>query len=212
MPRPDEHRFEYVAGRLAETLGLAHRALSRATAVLFGFEAAAEDGMKAVEQALRELRGEIEQLALSTPVGRGAGPMEVRMTVADVHIGGDAERMAEMTQQIAEIAWTRQSRRPLPAQLRSVAEATSRAALALVAKAGDAMRLEPAAAGEAANGLEYDLGQISAQERLLDRLLMSGEPAVEASDAVDVTLLGRCYEGCARHAVSAARHVAMLAA
>jgi phosphate transport system protein len=215
MPTSEEHRFERAADQLVVTLRTAHTALNRATAVLFGFEAAVEDGMSAAEQALHELRGEIEELALTAPVGRGARPVDVRVAVADVHIGGDAERIVELTQQIAEIAWARQSKRPLPAHLRSVAEAMSRAALALVAKAGDTMttmKLEPVAAVEAATGLEHDLDQISAQERLLDRLLVSGEPAVEASDVVDIALLGRCYEGCARHAVSSARHVAMLAA
>jgi phosphate transport system protein len=211
MTQPDDHRLQRLADQLAVTLHVVRMALSRATAVLFGHEAAAEDSMKAAEQALhelRELREEIEEAAASAPFDTSASS-DVRVTVAMVHVGGDVDRLAKLTQQIAEIAWSRRSKRPLPAHLGTAAEMMSGAVLALVARAGETMK--PALAAEATRALDRQVGEIAGQERLLDRLLVLEDPPVDVSDAVDVALLGRCYEGCARHAVSAARHVAMLA-
>ncbi|MEV0409007.1 PhoU domain-containing protein [Actinoallomurus sp. NPDC050550] len=209
MTQADDQRL---ACQWAVMLGVARTALSRASAVLFGDEAAAEDSMKEAEQALHELREaieEIEETALATPYGTSASS-DVRVTVAVVHLGGDMERLAKLIQQIAEIAWSRRSKRPLPAYLWAAAERMSGGVLALVDRAGETMTLEPTTA-EAATALSGQVGEIAEQQRLLDRLLVSEGPPVEVSDAVDVVLLGRCYEGCARHAVSAARHVAMLA-
>ncbi|GAA2116503.1 hypothetical protein [Actinomadura alba] len=212
MTQPDDQRPQRLADQLAVSLHVVRTALSRASTVLFGDEAAAEDSMKAAEQALHELREEIEEIeeiALAAPYGASESS-DVRVTVAVVHLGGDMERLAKLTQQIAEIAWSRWSKPPLPAHLGAAAETMSGGVLALVARAGETMKLEPAAA-EAATALDRHVGEIAGQQRLLDRLLVSGDPPVDVSDAVDVALLGRCYEGCARHAVSAACHVAMLA-
>jgi phosphate transport system protein len=210
--QPDDHRLPWIADRSALTLRVARTALTRATAVLFGDRTTAEDSMKAAEQALRALRGEIEELLAAPPLGTPSSSA-VRATVAMVHLTGDMERLADLTQQIAEIAWSRQSKRPMPAPVRSAAEAMSGDVLALLARAGETVALEPAAAAGATAALDRDLEEISGQQARLDRLLVSEaeDPQVNDSGAVDVALLGRCYESCARHAVAAARHVAILA-
>jgi hypothetical protein len=96
MIEPDHQRLQRLADQWAVTFHFVRTALSRATAVLFGDEAAAEDSMKAAEQALHELREEIEEIeetALAAPYGTSASS-DVRVTVAVVHLGGDLERLA----------------------------------------------------------------------------------------------------------------------
>lgn len=204
MVQPDDHRVQRIAGQLAVTLRAVRTALGRATAVLLGREA--DDGMKATEQALHELRVEIEDLVPGVP-GRSA---DLRATVAAVHLGGDLERLSQLTQQIAEIAWARQSRQPLPQPVMDAVARMSDGVLALVERAGRTAALGPAAAVDATAALERELGSVAGQQRVLDELLVSADPAAETADAVDLALLGRCYESCARHAVSAASHVAVL--
>lgn len=140
MVQPDEHRSERIAGRSAAGLPVARTALNRATTVLPGHEA--DEGMKAAQQALHRLRGQIEELA-------PGGPADVRATHAVVHlVGGDLER--------------------LPGR----------------------------------------------QQRSPDEVPASCAPPVDKASteasSVDLALLGRCHQSCARHAVSAAGQVAAL--
>ncbi len=198
----------WVADRLIVTLRSARTALGGATAVLLGGESARGD-MKAAHRALHDMRAEIEYLAPDTPLGGKEKKQDVRTTVAAVHLGGDAQRLAELTQQIADIAWSRQSR-PMPEGIRPTVEAMSSGVLSLVERAGATAPLDPTDAVGRTALLDHDLEAVAAQQRVLDEVLVSGDPSLAEIDAVDVALLGRCYEGCARHAVSAARHVSML--
>jgi phosphate transport system protein len=199
--QPDEHRSRWIADRLAVALRAARTALGRATGVLLGHEA--DEGMKAAARALHELRREIEELE---PARR----TDVRSTVAVVHLGGDLERLAELTQQIAGIAWACRSRRPLPGHIASEVAAMSDGVLALVERAGRTAALEPTAAVDTVAALERSLGTVARQQRSFDEALVSCTPPVDEASAIDLALLGRCYESCARHAVSAAGHVAAL--
>lgn len=201
MAHGEDRGFQWIADRSAVALGATETTLSRATAVLLGQEAG--DGLKAAEQALHELRGEIEEL-------EPGGQADVRATVAVVHLGGDLERLAKLTEQIAEIAWARRSRRPLPPHLVSEVATMSTGVLSLVEGARRTVALEPTAAMDAATALERGLGTVTRQLRVLDEALVTCVPPVDEANAVDLTLLGRCYESCARHAVSAASHVAAL--
>jgi hypothetical protein len=207
MTHADEHRPPWAGDRLSVALRAARAALGRATAVFLGDEG--DDGMKAAGQALHELRGEIEELVPDPSALPAAS--HTRTTVAVVHLGGDLERLADLTQQIAEIAWSRQSSRPLPEHLRSAVEAMSGEVLGLVERAGETALLERAAAMDAAAGLERELGTVAGRQRFLDEALAAADPPVDDASVVDLALLGRCYEGCAQHAVSAVRHVAELA-
>lgn len=208
MVQPDDHRPRRTADRLAAALQAARSALGRATGVLLGDETEgadeADEGMKAAARALHELRGEIEDLE---PARR----TDLRSTVAVVHLGGDLERLAGLTQQIAEIAWACRSRGPLPGPVVAEVATMSEGVLALVERAGLTAGLEPAAAADAVAALERSLGTVARHQRSLDEALVSCTPPVGEAGAVDLALLGRCYEGCARHAVSAAGHVAALA-
>jgi len=206
-----EHRdggLPWVAGRLVVTLRSARTALGGATALLLGGVSAKEE-MKAAERALHDMRAEIEYLAPDAPLDTEEKTPDVRTTIAAVHLGGDAQRMAELTQQIADIAWSRRSR-PMPERVRTTVEAMSSGVLSLVERAGATASLTPADAVGRTAVLDHDLEAVAGQQRVLDEVLVSGDPSLAEIDAVDVALLGRCYEGCARHAVSAARHVSML--
>lgn len=197
-----------VADSLIVTLRSARTALGGATAALLGGKSAQVD-LTAAQRALHDMRTEIENLAPDTPLGTEEPKQDVRTTVAAVHLGGDAQRLAELTQQIADIAWSRQSR-PMPEPVRATVEAMSTGVLSLVERAGATTSLEPTDAVGRTAVLDRDLEAVAAQQRVLDEVLVSGDPSLAEADAVDVALLGRCYEGCARHAVSAARHVSML--
>lgn len=199
----DEHRPGWIAGRLAAALREARAALDRTTAVLLGDEP--EDGMKAAGHALHKLREGVEDL-VPAPSGT-TPPSHMHATVVEVHVGGDLERLAELTQQIADIAWSRQARASLLGHVRPAMKEMSDGVLALIERTGETVLLEHSTAMAAATELERELDAVAERQRTLDDVLVAADPPIDEASAVDLVLLGRCYEGCAQHAVSAARHL-----
>lgn len=206
MVQPDDHRIGWIVDQLAVTLRDVGTVLSRATAVLLGD--AADDGMRATVYALYALRTRIEEF-VPVPL-TGPASSDIHATVAVAHLGGDLGRLSELTQQMTEIAGSRLGECALRAELRSAVEAMSVGVLSMIDRSSKTVTLESAVAADAASGLERELGAVEGLQRALDLVLVSTEPPVDDASAVELALLGRCYEGCARHAVSAARHVAML--
>lgn len=201
---PGDDQLHRLTSECATALRTARAALGAATEALVG--AGGDRDMEAAESALRALKDSTDLLhpaELPPPVGR-------RAAVAAAHVGGDLTRVAELTRQIAEIAWARRAKGPLPEEVRSAVETVSGSALCEIGQAAETVGLEPAATVDGAQ-LENGLGTVSARQRGLDEALILGGPQVGVSDAVELALVGRCYEDCARHAVSAARRLAVLA-
>jgi len=190
-------------------LRMAEAALVCATAVLFGGRPAAADSMTAADRALHELRDEMEDQATALLGGDSSAALDMRTVVTGVHVGRDLEHMADLTRQIAEIAWSRLPERPFPARLSSLVEDISRTALAMMGQAVRAAESAGTAETAAVAMPEAGLREIGRQQQLLDRLLCDGGMH-DIRDAVDATLLSQCYEGCARHALAAARRLVLL--
>lgn len=211
MARLDDDRLREVAGLCAVALGAARSALSGAAEVLAGSDDM--DRMKASDAALHELRATIEML-----VPDGTVPTGVRAAVAVAHVEGDMVRVAELAQQVAEIAWSwRERAAVVPPAVRSALTALSGTAVAVVGHAREAVglagpgrRAAPVSVVEAAAGLDGQLAAVAGSVRSLDGVLAREDPRIDVPEAVDVALLGRCYESCAWHAVTAVRHVARL--
>jgi phosphate transport system protein len=202
---PGDDQLHRLTRECATALRTARTALGAATEALVGGPGTRD--MEAAESALRALRDSTDTLRpteLPPPVGR-------RTAVAAAHVGGDLARVAELTRQIAEVAWSRRGKEPLPEGVRSAVETVSGSALTEIGEAAETVGLGPAAALDAAARLDNGLGAVSDRQRVLDEALVLGGPQVGVPDAVELALVGRCYEDCARHAVSAARRLAVLA-
>ena len=112
--------------------------------------------------------------------------------------------LAVLVQEIAEIAWARCAKRPLPEAVRSLVQEMSQAALSVMTEA------EEAAKSEALEAAKLDLDHISREQHQLCRLLLSGLGPSDIADVAEAAVLGRCYEECTYRAISAARHIGML--
>lgn len=213
MARSDDTRSPQVAELCAAALGSARIALSGVTDILVG--GADVDRMKESDAALHDLRETIDVLAPRTPATSG-----VRTAVAAAHVGGDMGRVAELTQQIGEIALSwRGKAAPMPPAVRAAVAAVSGTALMVVGRAeavadlaGNGQYGAAASVTKAGEDLDRRFVAVAGGQRSLDEVLIRESPQVDVTDAVDAALLGRCYEGCARHAVTAVRHLAVLAA
>ncbi|MFI6985942.1 hypothetical protein ACIBSV_46300 [Embleya sp. NPDC050154] len=201
----------YRSGRLVADLAgmirLAHKALTEATAALLDIADTAAECTTAAEKALYELREEIEDDA-SAVLSGGLPAADPRAIVVGVHVGTDVECLATLARQLVELAWARQSRRPLPARLRLPLRGMGNLALTMVGKAGGVLE---SSESEVVADLFGDLHEIAQRQRLLYRRMLSETDEAEPGDVADATLLSCCYERCASHAVSIARHAALFA-
>ncbi|MFJ2190612.1 hypothetical protein ACIOJE_22210 [Kitasatospora sp. NPDC087861] len=191
--------YRALIGELAALVRLAHTALRGATAVLAD-PAGGGNGIPAAEKALAELRSRIEEDAAGALGGRAG-------VVVGVHVGCEVEALGQLVQRLLEAAWARQGRelfgeRPL-ASLHGIADA----ALGLVARAADA--LESGAPKGVADVLS-ELHEVGQRQRLLYELLLREADAdADPVDTADLVLLSCCYQQCAEHGASIARHAVL---
>jgi hypothetical protein len=206
-----DDRFHEVTALCAAALRSAQSALAGVIPVLVGD--ASKDGtvqLKASEAALHDLHDVIDVLQ---PEDLPAS--DLRSALAAVHVGGDMLRVAELTRQIAETAWSWGTReRAVPSVVRAAVNAVGDGAVALVAQTEKTARLsssKPSAGGAQDGATVSDLDRrfaaVSRSQRALDEVLVDEAGHIDVSLVVDAALLGRCYEGCAWHAMAAVRHL-----
>ncbi|MBO1414074.1 hypothetical protein [Streptomyces sp. FH025] len=189
--------YRALIGELAALVRLAHTALVGTTAVLTG-PATDVDGVPEAEKALADLRSRIEEDAAGT-LGGPAG------VVVGVHTGCAVEALGQLVERLLEAAWARQEREPFGERLLAPLRGIADASLALVARAADS--LESGAPEEVADVLT-ELHEVAQRQRLLYELLLPGAFADQV-DTADLVLLSCCYQQCAEHAASIARHAVL---
>ncbi|NMH99270.1 hypothetical protein [Pseudonocardia acidicola] len=206
MPQADQQQLVRLDDRLSAAIRLAHAAMRSATAALLG-PAAVIEGARATDDALHRLAAELD--AHAAALRAGTDPPEaddLRAVVAGVPISTDVESMGELARLVGDIARSRWDRPPAPARLHAAVAATARSCLDTIAATADAMEsVNPAAVAEAVR-IGTQTGRL---REALDRRLLSG--GIDVRTAIDLTLVGRCYERGAGRAVAVARHVAFLA-
>ncbi|MDH6126358.1 hypothetical protein [Kitasatospora sp. GP82] len=196
--------------RLVHLVQLAATALSRVSKAALDAEGSrAEQELAAAESVLVPLHEEIEDGASVLLAGRGPVPEDLREVVADAHVGGDVQQLTDLARRVGEIAWARRSRGPFPDPVRQPLRGMSSLAVEMVAKAGGALQQ---AAPETIADLHGGLNEIGQRQRLLYGQLLAAEPPFDRVDVVDAVLLGCCFECCAGHALSVARHAVLFTA
>ncbi|MQS10749.1 hypothetical protein F7Q99_00240 [Streptomyces kaniharaensis] len=197
MPEDGDGTYRALIAELAGLVRLAHTALSGATAALTS-PADEVEGVPAAEKALAELRARIEEDA----AGLLDGPAGV---VVGVHVGTEAEALGQLAQRLLEAAWARQEREPFDEPLRAPLDGIADAALDLVARAADVLE---SGAPEGVADVLTELHEAGRRQRLLYERLIRAEEA-DPVDTADLVLLACCYQQCAAHAGSIARHAVL---
>jgi hypothetical protein len=206
-------RFREVAALCAAALRPAREALEDATRALAGDGGrGGTDRLKASEAALHDLRDVLDVLQAD-----GSPHSCPRSAVAAAHVAGDMGRVVELTRQIVETAWSwRAGGRRMPSAVRTAVTAVGGGVAELVGRAEDAAGLACSAPdadgsrlGAAVRELDRGFTGVAGSQRALDEVLVGRTRQEDTSLAVDLALLGRCYEGCAWHALAAVRHLAL---
>jgi phosphate transport system protein len=193
----------------AEVIRLAGAAMRYVTAALCDTDPPAPGSLPDAEWALRALRRELEDQALTIHATR-AGPAvsDLRTIVVAAHVNAEAECIEDLARRLAEIARSRSSRPPVPAELQAIVCRMGQICAEAAAAAGDAVgsaETDAVAATDTANA------EMSRLQHLLYRRLLTESGAVDVDAALDVTLASRYYVRCADHAASMAWHVTLLA-
>ncbi|MEV0067999.1 MULTISPECIES: hypothetical protein [unclassified Amycolatopsis] len=194
---------------LVELVGLASDAMSRATEAVFAPDASLGDSLNTAYRAVDALRREVDSHVTDTLAVRrcSAEPKLLPATIAAVHINAEAEEMGQLAREVADIARTRRSWSSIPEALREVLREVSGICLDMTVKAADVV--ESRGAVGIAELAGFDASADRAQ-RLLYRRLLSRGGSIDADAAVDLTLVARCYERFAWHAMAVARRAALL--
>lgn len=198
-----------LSGGLSEVVELSRVALEHATAALCGHDPPAGSCLPDAEKALYALRQAVEDQALAIDATRVLPPVTaVRTIVVAAQVNADAEGVAELARQLAEIAGSRPSRPTAPVEVQAAVCSMGRVCVEMMAMAGGAIGSTQADM-EAGMGAAY--AEMHRLRQLLYRLLLNDSGAVDVDAALDASLAGRCYMRCAEHAVSMARHAVLAA-
>ncbi|MFI5615705.1 phosphate signaling complex PhoU family protein [Amycolatopsis sp. NPDC051903] len=194
---------------LVELIGLASEAMGRATEAVFAPDASLGAGLNSAYRAVDALRREVDSHATETLAvrRRSAEPMLVPATIAAVHINAEAEVIGQLAREVADIARTRRCWPSVPETVREALREVSGICLVMMGKAADVVESRGAAgiAELAACDASADRAQ-----RVLYRRLLSRDCPIDADAAVDLTLVARCYERFAWHAMAVGRRALLL--
>ncbi|MEV4604744.1 hypothetical protein AB0K15_46265 [Amycolatopsis sp. NPDC049253] len=194
---------------LVELVGLASDAMSRATEAVFAPDASLGDSLNTAYRAVDALRREVDSHATDTLADRrrSAESKLLPATIAAVHINAEAEVMGQLAREVADIARTRRSWPSIPEAMLEALREVSGICLDMTVKAADVV--ESRGAVGIAELAGFDASADRAQ-RLLYRRLLSRGASIDADAAVDLTLVARCYERFAWHAMAVARRAVLL--
>jgi len=200
--------FEDPSTRLVYLIRPALEGMRHATAALFSPDHPAADDIDGAYEALLTLRRELEDQTAALMAARARSTVaELPATVVAVHINAEAERMGQLTREVADIARTRRAWASIPAPLLGVLRELSEVCLDIAVKAANVVESQgKVGVAEAARGDEADRLEQSLFEQLLSR-----SAGIDVHAAVDLTLAARAYELYAEHAVAVARRAALLA-
>ncbi|MCU7826141.1 hypothetical protein [Kitasatospora sp. DSM 101779] len=205
-----QHTDRPATERPAALLGLAAEALRCASAAALGTTsgAAVDDAVIAAERALQPLRDAVEQDAAALLARSAPEPAGTLALLARVHLGADVQQLGELARRITETAAARGTRGPLPADLRRPLETMAALGLAMLATAARSL---PDPRSDHLADLHGDRTEMARHQSVLYARLLDADPPPARADTVDAVLLSGHYDGCAHHALSAARHAALFA-
>ncbi|MER7466739.1 hypothetical protein [Streptomyces sp. NPDC097981] len=190
---------------MASLLRETHAALGIATdLVTTAGGADTERRMADLVSTLCGLRGEADDLA-ATVLGTVTQERDRESVLTALYVAGDTARIGVLIEQMGDIARARNSGPRLAEPVLVPVGDLGGACLRLLARARDVLQLDAPPAA-----MDGDLADITARQRGLSRLLLTGGTVCPVRDAADAAVLGRCYEECAHRAAAMARIAALL--
>lgn len=209
MPSGYAAQLDALAEQMVELCRMAGTAMERATEALLQADLPLAESVIGEHDAIAEASAKAEEsgltiLTLWAPVAR-----DLRMTVNSIQIASEAERMGALAVHVAKIARRRHPQCAIPDDVRGFFSEMSRVAIE-VGRGTRAVlgRCDPA-----------NVVSLRADDGVMDRLYRSLLAVMEQRDwrygtatAIDVTLLGRCYQRFADHAAQISRRVSFRSA
>ena len=200
--------FEDPSTRLVYLIRPALDGMRHATAALFSPDHPATDDIGAAYEALLTLRHELEDQTAALMAARARSTVAgLPATVAAVHINAEAERMGQLTREVADIARTRRAWASIPAPLLGVLRELSEVCLDMAIKAANVVESH----GEVGVAEVNRGDEVDRLERALFAQLRPLSAAIDVGAAIDLTLAARAYQRYAEHAVALAHCAALLA-
>ena len=201
-------QLDDLADDLVRLTLMVETAMGRATAALLEPDALLAQRVVGDQQAVLELRDEIDQRALELTARQQPVAGDLRVIVAALRMAGDLERMGVLARHVAQLAGQHVARPPVPEELREIVKRMGTVAEQITAATRRALAVRD---WRSALELERSDDEMDRLLEALYRRMLHGSWPYGIETAMDVTLLGRYYERYADHAVAVARRVVYLA-
>ena len=197
-------QLDALTDQMADVCRLAGTAMERATRALLDAdlslaECVIDDHETICEASARAEESGFALLALWAPVAR-----DLRATISSIQIAADAERMGALAVHVAKIARRRHPECALPDEVNGFIAEMSSIAIDLGENARSVLALyDPARVSR----IRADDDVMARLQRHLLAVMTEREWRHGTAAAIDVTLVGRCYQRFADHAVQISRRV-----
>jgi phosphate transport system protein len=192
-----------IEAKVIELFAMVAEDLPAATRVLLGADP--ETALAERELAIDALYRQVEELAGQQILMQAPVASDLRFLLSVLRIAPELERSHDLVMQIATQA-DHPAGEGLSPDARSLVERMGRLAAAMWRDAADAWYSRDRAAAAALTGHDQEMDQLHAS---LTAELVSGTMTIPVT--MEITLVARCYERLAAHAVNIARRVAYLA-
>ena len=189
---------------------LVHMAQVVSAAVRTSTTALLEADLKLAEQVISEdqqldaKQAEIESRAFSLLARQAPVAGELRILVATLRMVSELERMGDLAAHVAKIARMRYPDSAVPSSLRPNFVRMADVAEKMVVTAGQTLNDRNIQTAQELRDQDEEMDEL---RRSQFRVLLSDDWSYGVEAAVDVALLGRCYERFADHAVAIAQSV-----
>jgi phosphate transport system protein len=183
--------------------------MSHATAALFSTDPPAAESIAAAYETVSTLGDELEDHAAVLLAIRAQSRVpELPTTIVAVHVNAEAERMAQLAREVADIARTRRAWASIPAPLLGVLRELSEGCLDTAAKAANVVESHTTISVAELTRGDDNMNRL---RRLLYQQLLSNSGVIDVDAAIDLTLAARCCERFAEQAKAVAHRGALLA-
>jgi phosphate transport system protein len=193
-----------VQDRLVEIAGLVEGAITDATTAFGDSDVSLAEKVIDEAEAIEEMVETLDELAIDILARQQPVASDLRLVVGALRMSASLERMADLSQHIAQLARYRYPESAIPKGLKKTFARMGALDVEMAGKIAELLRTQEASVIDEVRNLDDDLDELHA--KVFEKVL-SDKLANDPTGVVDATLASRYHERFGDHAVSVAKQM-----
>lgn len=193
-----------VQDRLVEIAGLVEGAITDATTAFGGSDVSLAEKVIDGAEEIEEMVATLDELAIDILARQQPVASDLRLVVGALRMSASLERMADLSQHIAQLARYRYPESAIPKGLKKTFARMGALDVEMANKIVELLRTQEAGVIDEVRNLDDDLDELHA--KVFEKVL-SDKLANDPTGVVDATLASRYHERFGDHAVSVAKQM-----